>query len=156
MLSIIRCSLALVILALAVNAVGIAPLHPTRPFDVFGDIKCEWVLARLDNFAVQLQNEPTSKGAIIFFAGKMAGNKLPLRGEAEARVAPFKSYLLQRSGVPADHLIVIDGGYDDYYRVELWIVPPGAALPAPEWHASVKDLRFRKGHVNPRHYRCGV
>ena len=113
-------------------------------------------MARLDNLAVQLQNVPQSRAAIIFFAGKMAGDKLPKRGEAEARVERIKSYLTKRRGVPAASLVLMKGGYDTNYRVQLWVLPPGAGLPKPEPLSPVKEIIYRPGKVNPRDYRCGI
>ena len=145
----------LLLLMLIVSAVGSPTSEPNGPLDQYGDIKCEDEMARLDNFAVQLQNDPQSKGVIMFYAGKMAADRWPKRGEAEARTARIKPYIVQRRGVPADQVIVINAGYDEYFHVQLWMVPPGAALPTRE-SASPKQIRFRKGKANPRDFRCGV
>ena len=59
------CSLS----ALFVRLVQLRQRHP-RKFDEFGDINCEDEMARLDNFAIQLQNEPCTKGVIIFYGGR--------------------------------------------------------------------------------------
>ena len=48
-----------------------------RKFDEFGDINCESEMARLDNFAVQLQNEPAMKGIIVFYGGRRFRGRLP-------------------------------------------------------------------------------
>jgi hypothetical protein len=126
------------------------------PFDNFGDVNCESEMARLDNWAIQLHNSPNARGAIVFFAGKMAGDRLPKRGEAEARVERLKSYLIKRRGVRAADIVVLNGGYDEYYRVQLWTVWEGTGLPKPERSSSVKETRYRKGRLNPRDYRCGA
>jgi len=137
-------------------AVGSQAAAPNRPFDEFGDINCEDEMARLDNFAVQLQNEPQSKAVIIFFAGTMRGGKLPKRGEAEARVARIRSYLTETRGVPGERMVIMNAGYDAEFNVRLWSVPPGAELAKPEPHQPVKQINFRKGKVNPRDYRCEI
>jgi len=146
-------SIVFVILLIAVGSQAAAS---SGPLDEFGDINCEDEMARLDNFAVQLQNAPESKGAIVFYAGKMTGGRLPKRGEAEARVARLKSYLTKRRGIPANRIVVIDGRYDESFRVQLWMVPSGAALPKPAPASPVKQIRFRKGKLNPRDYRCEI
>lgn len=133
-----------------------APDSPNRKFDEFGDIRCEDEMARLDNLAIQLQNEPRSRAAIIFFAGKMSGDKLPKRGEAEARVERIRSYLTKRRGIPAASIVVMNGGYDTNYRVQLWVVLPEAGLPKPEASSSATEVRYRSGKLNPRDYRCGI
>lgn len=134
---------------------------PISKFDEFGDIKCEDEYARLDNFAIQLQHEPQAKGVIIFYGGKTFRGKLPKRGEAEARAARLKPYLVGRRGIPTKQVIVIDGGYAEEWRAELWVVPPGASMPGigmPGGYTSVsvKEIKFRKGKANPRDYRCRI
>src|SRR5712691_8379870 len=95
-------------------AIPVALLSPTQflsrsgqagifdKFDAFGDIKCEDEYARLDNFAIQLQNEPTAKGLIIFYGGRSFRGKLPRRGDAAARAARLRPYLVKRRGIPSD------------------------------------------------------
>jgi hypothetical protein len=59
----------LAILGVMILAAGMAwsaPLQAGRAFDEFGDISCEDEMARLDSFAIQLQNEPSAKGLIVF------------------------------------------------------------------------------------------
>src|SRR5437868_5306186 len=121
MTMIIRSSL--IVFALTVCTSGFSLPRPAGPFDEFRDVNCESEMARLDNFAVALQNEPSARGAIIFFAGKMANDKLPKRGEAEARVERLRSYLTKRRGIPAASIVVMNGGYDNNYHVQLWVVP---------------------------------
>jgi hypothetical protein len=113
-------------------------------------------MARLDNFAVSLLGDPASKGLIIFYGGKRFRGRRPKRGEAAARVARLKPYLVGRRGVPADRVTVINGGYISEYRVELWIIPPGASLPALLPTIPAARIKFRKGRLNPRDYRCRV
>jgi hypothetical protein len=147
---------SLMLLVFIAGAAGPGVFELNRPFDEFGDIKCEDEMAHLDNFAVQLQNDPSARGAIVFFAGKMAADKLPKRGEAEARVERVKSYLTKQRGIPAARIVVLNGGYDSNFRVQLWAVPSGAGLPKPEASSPVKDMQYRKGKLVPTDYRCGI
>ena len=130
-------------------------VSPISKFDEFGDIKCEDEYARLDNFAIQLQQEPQAKGVIIFYGGKIFRGRLPKRGEAEARAARLKPYLVRRRGIPTNQIIVINGGYAEEWIAQLWIVPPGASLPTGD-SVQIKKIRFRKGKPNSRDFRCGV
>jgi hypothetical protein len=133
-----------------------AALAPTRAFDDFGDIRCEDEMARLDNFAIQLQNETSAKGLIMFYGGRRFRGRLPRRGEGAARAARLKPYLVQRRGIPAERVIVIDGGYDAEWHARLWIVPQGASLPAPDGSIPANQIKFRKGKVSPRQFRCNI
>jgi hypothetical protein len=135
---------------------GSGPITPIRKFDEFGDIKCEDEMARLDNFAIQLQHEPQAKGVIIFYGGKTFRGKLPKRGEAEARAARLKPYLVRRRGIPSNQVIVIKGGYAEGWLAELWVVSPGASMPTGFTTVSVTEIKFRKVKANPRDYRCRI
>ena len=153
----VRRSLAILgIMILAAGMAGSAPLQVGRAFDEFGDINCEDEMARLDNFAIQLQNEPSAKGLIVFYGGKLFRGRLPKRGEAAARAARLKTYLVQRRGVRADQVIMMDGGYDQVWRVVLWIVPPGATLPKANPTVPANEIKFRKGKVRARDYWCQI
>jgi hypothetical protein len=89
-----------------------------RKFDEYGDIRFNDEKARLDNYAVQLQNEPGAQGEIIGYgncgsAGQERGNRA-------------RDYLVNTRGIDAGRLVVVDGGCKPELKVELWIVPQGA------------------------------
>lgn len=148
--------IGVIFLVLAFSMSGSASTAPTGKFDEFGDVNCEDEMSHLDNFAVQLQQEPSARGVIIFYGGRRFRGRLPKRGEAAARAARIKPYLVQRRGIPTDQVIVIDGGYAEEWKVDLWVVPKGATIPAPFPTVPVKDIRFRKGKPNPRDYECRI
>jgi hypothetical protein len=148
--------IGLVLAALILCVTGSSAPAPISKFDEFGDIKCEDEMARLDNFAVQLQHEPSARGVIIFYGGRRFRGRLPRRGEAAARAARIKPYLVQRRGIPTDQVMVIDGGFGEEFKVELWVVPPGATMPTPGPTIPIEKIKFRKGKANPRDYQCGV
>jgi hypothetical protein len=97
------------------------PAVPTK-FDEYGDIRFNDEKARLDNYAIQLQNSPDSQGYIIAY-----GN---CEGAAQARADRAKDYLVNTRGIDAGRLVTIDGGCRSDLTVELWIVPSGATPPA--------------------------
>lgn len=114
-------------------------------------------MARLDAFAVMIQSDPTAKALIIFYGGKNFRGRLPKQGEAAARVARLKPYLVGRRGIPSERVDVIDGGYQQEFQIELWVVPAGTT--APELHPTIpaKEIKFQKGSkANPRSYRCEI
>jgi hypothetical protein len=99
-----------------------APL--ARKFDEYGDIRFNDEKARLDNYAIQLQQEPGAQGVIIAY-----GN---CAGAAQARADRAKDYLVNTRGIDAGRLQTIDGGCRADLTVELWIVPQGATAPAAD------------------------
>lgn len=101
-----------------------------RKFDEFGDVgSCDHG-ARLDNFAIALENEPTATGYIITYgpAGEGAGT-------GELRLQITGDYLVNTRGVDPFRFKSIYGGR---YReisgsaTELWIAPLGADPPKPQ------------------------
>jgi hypothetical protein len=127
-----------------------------RKFDEFEDVNCEDEMARLDYFAIQLLAEPDKDGVLIFYGGRRSRGRLPKRGEAAARAARLKPYLVQRRGLPAEHITVINGGYADEWHVELWIASRGVGLPNPSPSVPASKIRFRKGKLRARDYRCQI
>lgn len=101
-----------------------APVLP-RKADEFGEIARDDEKARLDLFAIEMQNEPGAQGYIIGYGGRAA--KV---GEGQRRANRARDYLVTARGIEATRLVVIDGGQADTGRTQLWVVPPGATPPA--------------------------
>jgi hypothetical protein len=93
---------------------------PTK-FDEYGNIRFNDEKARLDNYAIQLQNAPGAGGTIIVY-GTCAG-------EAQQRGDRAKDYLVNTRGIEAGRITVVDGGCSSELKVQLWIVPSGADAP---------------------------
>jgi hypothetical protein len=150
-----RIRAAAIVLVVAFSFTG-ATSQQMRKFDQFGDINCEDEMARLDNVSVQLQNQPAARGIMIFYGGRRFRGRLPKPGEAAARAARMKPYLVDRRGVPAERIIVIDGGYREEFQVELWVIPAEATTPPPSPTVAAKDIKFQKGKANARQFRCQI
>ena len=153
----------LVCIALVLVAGASYAQHPAAKFDEFGDIYCDDEKARLDNFANQLRVEPDATGYIIFYGGRhhdphgKSRSRLPLWGEAEARVARMKPYIINtRTNFDAARIVVMNGGYRDSWMAELWIVPKGEKPPIPTPTVDSKAIKFRRGRVRKRDYYCTV
>ena len=129
------------------------PNNPTK-FDEFGDINCEDEWARLDNFAVQLQQTSGAQGFIIFHGGRLFRGRLPKRGEAAARAARMKPYLVNVRGIPSKQITVIDGGFSESWTAELWIAPSGVSAPLPLSTIPKGEIKFRRGRVTTRQFSC--
>jgi len=93
---------------------------PNSPFDDYGNICWEDEKARLDNFAIRLQNQPTATGEIMVYAGRISCND-----EAKYRGNRARDWLKKR-GVPSHQIIVKDGGFQEEVRTILIVVPKGA------------------------------
>jgi len=90
------------------------------PFDDYGNICWEDEKARLDSFAIQLQNQPTATGEIMVYASRISCND-----EAKYRGNRARDWLKKR-GVPSRQIIVKDGGFQQEVRTILIVVPKGA------------------------------
>ena len=118
------------------------PVLPTK-FDTYGNIRFNDEKARLDNFAIQLQNDPTAQGYIIGYGSCDA--------EGQTRANRAKDYLVNTRGIDASRIVVVDGGCMPELRVDLWIVPSGATPPAADTTGAVspcpdcKKARGRRG-----------
>src|SRR5215216_2691953 len=93
--------------------------------------------ARLDNLAVELQNDPSTRAYIIAYGGRMS----PL-GQVERLMKRTRDYLVTQRSIDASRLTVVNGGFREEDSVELWIVPSGAAAPRP-------TPTVQAGEVNP-------
>lgn len=80
--------------------------------------------ARLDNLAVELQNDPTTTAYIIAYGGRNS----PI-GQVEVLMKRARGYLTNERAIDGSRLVVINGGFRESDNVELWLVPRGAAAP---------------------------
>ncbi|HEV8168635.1 MAG TPA: hypothetical protein VGP59_04780, partial [Pyrinomonadaceae bacterium] len=90
--------------------------------------------ARLDNFAIQLQNQPSAKGAIVSYAPEGDGP-----GTGKQVLELIKDYLVNTRGLAADRIETIYAGrYLNLYQshTELWVMPQGAQPPKIVKHTS--------------------
>jgi len=118
---------------------------PARKFDEYGNIRFNDEKARLDNFAIQLQNEPTAQGYLIGYGSCDA--------EGQTRANRAKDYLVNTRGIDAGRIMVVDGGCMPELKVELWIVPQGATPPTPDTTGAVSPCPDCK--KKPAHRRRG-
>jgi hypothetical protein len=96
-----------------------------RKFDEFDDIQASDLIARLDNLAVHVQNEPNSKAFLIVYRARR-----DLPGLSNRYAQRMKGYLVHTRGLPPQRIVTVDGGIALCLVQELWIVPPGTA-PQP-------------------------
>lgn len=83
--------------------------------DTYHDVPIEIEEARLDNFAIALQEVSDSKGYIIAYAGRHAR-----ADEAQTRAKRAKNYLVNKRDIKTERIVIIDGGYrEDFTLTEL-------------------------------------
>jgi len=130
-----RFLLKLILFSLLVGSIGSASAQTANKaahkFDEFGDIQYSDLMARLDNFGVELMNNPTVKGFLIVYR-----TRRDLAGLNHALSMRMKDYLVRTRGVQRDRLAIVDGGVAEHLTQELWIVPPGTA-PTPRSDAKI-------------------
>jgi hypothetical protein len=96
-----------------------------RPFDEYGDIEFEDEKARLDNFAIQVSNEPLSSGYILMSAGQNT-----FENETMERLERAKSYLVNVREIDRNRVVTVDCGFTPDLIIKLYIAPLGAPLPS--------------------------
>jgi hypothetical protein len=122
----ISCFLTLLLSLMLPTGERASAVHPSlnSAFDEYGAICWEDEKARLDNFAVSLQNaDHTTLGHIIVYDGKHS-----CRGEAVARATRAKKYLVEYRKVEADRIVWRWGGYLNDLTTTLIIHPSGASI----------------------------
>jgi len=97
-----------------------------KKFDEFGEIARNDEKARLDNFAIDLQNDPSSTAYVIIYPGQ-GGRSAQVQTE-KTRIV---DYLVNSRGFDAGRIITLVGPPRGYLTVQLWIVPQGASPPVP-------------------------
>jgi hypothetical protein len=130
--------------ATASCSTGVKPLpKPPVKFDEYGNIRFNDEKARLDNYAIQLQNDPTATGTIIVYGS--------CEGEAQSRGDRAKEYLVNTRGIEAGRITVVDGGCRSDLTVQLWIVPQGATPPPPDSTGAISPCpACKKRATKPR------
>ncbi len=106
----------------ASETAGIQDVPKPRQVDTFGNIPNDDVKARVDNFYIELNNEPNSQGYIISYGT----DKEIARREKQIRDAiKFRKY------EPSRVTFVRGGDRGSGVETTFWVVPAGAQPPTP-------------------------
>jgi len=126
----------------------IAPIEKkvivAREFDECNNCTFDDQKARLDNLAVELQNDPSTRAYILAYGGRMS----PI-GQVEKLMSRARDYLVTQRGIDASRLVVVNGGFREEDSVELWIVPSGASAPQPTPTVQAGDVNPGKARRKP-------
>jgi PKD-like domain len=95
-----------------------------RKFDEFRSIHFNDEKARLDHYATELQNDPTSVGYVVIYPGQRAK-----AGEVLRQTNRVLDYMVNSRGVDKRRIISIIGSAKEELFLELWVCPQGAKAP---------------------------
>lgn len=108
----------------------IPPPPSPRKFDEFESLAFDDDKARLDAFAIELQNNPDSQGYIIMYQGtdkvSMKSRKVDILSKRTL------DYLVKSRGIDPRRIVITNWGTRPKTMYELWVIPPGAQPPVPQ------------------------
>ena len=95
-------------------------------FDEFPDIARNDEKARLDNFVIELQNDPTATAHVIIYPGRHGK-----RNEVQDHAKRIVDYMVNSRGLDQSRIVTLVGSPRNELSVQLWITPRGATPPTP-------------------------
>ena len=96
-------------------------------FDVCCGCASDDQKARMDNFAIELQNDPSVTAYVI--AHTASNGK---QAHSASLLTRSKEYLTSSRGIDSSRIVTLSGGTRDQECLELWLVPRGAVPPTPK------------------------
>lgn len=105
-------------------------------FDTCCSCSSDDLKARLDNLAVELQNDPTTSTYVFAYGGRTSQ-----AGQADRLLSRARDYVVTQRGIDASRIILVNGGLREEDCVEMWIVPRGATPPQPSPTVQPGDVR---------------
>lgn len=110
-----------------------------REFDTCESCSYDDQKARLDNVAVELQNDPTTSTYLFAYAGRTSR-----AGTADRLLTRARDYLVTQRGIDSSRIVLANGGFRENDSLEVWIVPRGATPPQPRPTVQPGDVRPTK------------
>ena len=104
--------------------VGHTQTDPISRFDLYGDVSADLERERLDAVAGEMRRRREADAYLIAYAGKSAH-----KGEAGARAACARDYLIKKHHIQADRIRAIDGGYRETFEVEVYVEEADGSIP---------------------------
>ncbi len=95
-----------------------------KKFDEFPAISYNDEKARLDNYAIELQNDPAATAYVIVYPGTRGRP-----GEVQKQTTRLVDYLVNSRGISAQRIVTLVGPPRDVLLIELWTCPQGAKPP---------------------------
>jgi len=107
-----------------------------REFDTCCSCSYDDQKARLDNLAVELQNDPTTTTYIFAYGGRTSAI-----GKADSLLARARDYMVSQRGIDASRIVLVNGGFREEDCTEMWVVPRGATTPQASPTVQPGDVR---------------
>lgn len=115
-----------------------SPMSP-RKIDEYGSIRWSDERARLDNYIIELRNDPAARACLICYGGRRSR-----AGEARRRCERAADYVKRAGGIDAARVITVDGGFREEASVELWAPPAGTTLPTAAPTVDPSEVKIMK------------
>ena len=116
--------------------------------DEFGRLpECD-LRGRYDLFLSELSQNPASQGYVMLYQGTEV---LPANYDSPAAERMIRNHLMFR-GFDASRVTVINGGFREEGFTQLWIVPPGAVPPSPEYSLPKPEIPTNQTFLFDRDY----
>lgn len=97
-----------------------------KKFDEFPAIAYNDEKARLDNYAIAMQNDPGATAYVIVYPGQRGRPT-----DVQRHTNRIVDYLVNSRAINAQRIVTVVGPTRDVLLVELWLCPQGAKPPAP-------------------------
>ncbi|MFN2530609.1 MAG: hypothetical protein ABR555_04850 [Pyrinomonadaceae bacterium] len=107
-----------------------------REFDTCCSCSYDDQKARLDNLAIELQNDPSTTTYIFAYTSQTSPG-----GQANRLLTRARDYLVLQRGIDTGRIVLANGGLRERDCVEIWLVPQGATPPQPRPTVQTGDMR---------------
>jgi hypothetical protein len=97
-----------------------------KKFDEFDELARNDEKARLDNYAIEMQNDPSSTAYVVIYPGQRGRPR-----QVQNQKTRIVDYLVNSRGFNAGRIVTMLGPPRDEMMVELWTCPQGAPPPTP-------------------------
>jgi len=125
------------------------PSENSKLIDEFGEKMGDCDLrGRFDLFFSELSQNPTSQGYILVYQGP---DGLPADYDDPPMERIFRNHLMFRR-FDASRITLVNGGFQEQAKTQLWMVPDGAIPPSPESTVAKPEIPTNKTFLFDRDY----